>query len=382
MKILYFMNHADQGGAALALYDLIVELKKKEDLKIIVITGKKNELNKMLTDIDIENYNANFKNFMSSEKRPKWIWKILFRLRHDLSFYIARRKIEKVIDFSTIDIIHSNLNRIDIGAYFAKKYNKKHVWHIREHAKGDFELIPIYKNYISYMNSFDSNFVAISKSVMNVWCKRGIKKNNIKLIYDGVKVNKFPQKSDKSKECLKIIFMGGYNGNKGQEYLIDAIAALDKEIINCISIDFYGSGLKEKRQYLEEKIRSNKLEKVITLNNYNSNIQSKISEYDVGINCSTMEGFGRVTVEYMMAGLCVIASNQGANTELITDKESGLLYNYGDKMDLANKIKYIYNNLEKCKLMGKAAQRRAVENFSIETHAKNIYHLYQELINK
>ena len=382
MKILYFMNHADQGGAALALYDLIVQLKIMYNIEIVVITGKKNKLNKMLTDIGIENYTAHFRNFMSSAQRPRWVWKMLFRLRHDLLFHIGEKEIEKVIDFSTIDIIHTNLNRIDIGAYFSKKYNKKHVWHIREHAKGDFDLIPIYKDYISYMNSFDSQFVAISQSVMNMWSKRGI--NNIRLIYDGVRISKTPINKEiyNDKEKLKILFIGGYNGNKGQEYLIEAISILDEEIINSITIDFYGSGLEEKKDYLEEKISKNKLEKIITLNNYDENICTKISKYDIGINCSTSEGFGRVTIEYMMSGLCVIASDKGANTELIKNNESGLLYKYGDKVDLAHKIKYVYNNLEKCRIIGENAKKRAIEHFSIEAHAKNVYNLYQELINK
>ena len=53
MKILYFMNHADKGGAMLALYDLLVELKKYKDIEPIVITGKKNKFNKMLDEIEI-----------------------------------------------------------------------------------------------------------------------------------------------------------------------------------------------------------------------------------------------------------------------------------------------------------------------------------------
>ena len=62
------MNHADQGGAALALYDLIAELKKSTDIEAIVITGKNNNLNKMLSEIGIENYSLPFKNFASSQK--------------------------------------------------------------------------------------------------------------------------------------------------------------------------------------------------------------------------------------------------------------------------------------------------------------------------
>ena len=41
MKVLYFMNHVDQGGAALALYDLIFEIKKQPQITPVVITGKK-----------------------------------------------------------------------------------------------------------------------------------------------------------------------------------------------------------------------------------------------------------------------------------------------------------------------------------------------------
>lgn len=41
MRVLYVMNHVGQGGAALALYDLIIELKKTGDVEAIVITGKK-----------------------------------------------------------------------------------------------------------------------------------------------------------------------------------------------------------------------------------------------------------------------------------------------------------------------------------------------------
>ena len=50
------MNHADQGGAALALYDLIKEIKNNYlEIEPIVITGKKNKLNKMFDELGVEN---------------------------------------------------------------------------------------------------------------------------------------------------------------------------------------------------------------------------------------------------------------------------------------------------------------------------------------
>ena len=51
--------------------------------------------------------------------------------RYILGLHLAIHKIEKSIDFSTVDIIHSNLKIIDIVTILAKKYNIPHIWHIR-----------------------------------------------------------------------------------------------------------------------------------------------------------------------------------------------------------------------------------------------------------
>lgn len=95
------MNHADQGGAALALYDLIKEIKNNYlEIEPIVITGKKNKLNKMFDELGVENYSADFKNFTSSYHSPALLWKIIFASRYNLSKKKAIRQIEKSIYFS------------------------------------------------------------------------------------------------------------------------------------------------------------------------------------------------------------------------------------------------------------------------------------------
>ena len=187
MRVLYFMNHADQGGAALALYDLVSEIKNNPQITPVVITGKNNKLNKMLTDIGVENYVAPFKNFTSSRKETVLVYRFFLKIRYRIGLFIALRKIEKIIDLESIDIIHSNLNRIDIGVILAKKYKIPHVWHIREHADGrDFTLVSVKKDPIAYMNSFDSYYVAISESVKNAWRSKGINEKKEVVIYDGI----------------------------------------------------------------------------------------------------------------------------------------------------------------------------------------------------
>lgn len=380
MKILYFMNHAGTGGAALALYDLIHEIMDEPNINIVVVTGRHNELNAMLDNLGIENYSAPFKNFMSTNKKPEWFWKIILKIRYIINKPIAIRKIEKMIDFQTVDIIHSNLNRIDIGAYFSKKYNIPHIWHLREHAEGDFHLLSIYKDYIGHMESYPSTYIAISNSVKEIWENRGLPAEKIKLIYDGVKSNGWNSKIERSKGSLKVLFMGGYNGNKGQEMLLEALTKVPKNIVNDMQVDFYGGGLNERKSFFDKIVIENNLQKVVSLNAYDNNIYAKIPEYDIGINCSKAEGFGRVTVEYMMAGLCPIVSDTGANIELISDCETGLIYHYGDANDLAEKLIYLYSHRTQCTVLGNKAKKYAKDSFSMQRHAQFVINLYDSIM--
>ena len=383
MRILYFMNHADKGGAMLALYDLLIELKKYKDIEPIVITGKKNNFNKMLDEVGIENYSAPFKNFISSYKEPKILFRIILWIRYIVCKPIACYLVEKKIDFSKIDIIHTNLDRIDIGAYFAKKHNIPHIWHIREHLDDDFPVVSVFNNYIKHMERYKSTYIAISNSVKEKWKNRGIPENKIKLIYDGIKVDELI-KSDinmKNQE-IKMIFLGGYSKNKGQEKFIETLGELPEKIRKDIKVDFYGNGNKKYINYLKARLSELNLSENVNLYDYDSKIYSKLGNYNIGINCSKAEGFGRITVEYMLAGLCPIVSNTGANVELVKNQQNGTLYDYNDKKDLLNKIIYIYNNRNIISNMQKKARESAIEKFSIVQHAKRIVELYKNVLSK
>lgn len=378
------MNHVDQGGAALALYDLIKELKDNyDDIVPIVVTGKKNGLNKMLEEIGVENYSAQYKNFMSSYKKPEWIYRVMLKVRCKMGQYCAIKRLEKIIDFSEIDIIHSNLNRIDIGAKLAQKYKIPHIWHIREHGDGsDFKLTSVMRNPIRYMNSFNSYTIMISNSVEKVWELKGLNNKKMRLIYDGVRTELYNIETKQDNRNLKMIFMGGYDKNKGQEDLIDALKTLPEDLKRLIQIDFFGNGSEKYIKYLKNKIYENGLEKVMKINSYQHDIWKHISDYDIGLNCSHGEGFGRVTVEYMMAGLCPIASDRGATPEIIENGITGIIYDSSSSEELKNSIIWALNNRKAIRKMGIDASEFAKKEFSMSKHAREIRELYYEVIKE
>lgn len=384
MKVLYIMNHVDHGGAALALYDLIHEFSvTRSDIECVVITSKHNKLNEALDNLGIVNYSFNFNNFMSSYHEPKKLVKFLLSQRYKRNNLIALRNIEKQIDISSFDIIHTNLNRIDIGAMLSKKYHIPHVWHIREHGETDFKLISIFDDPVTYMNSFKSTFIFISKSVEKAWISRGLDDKRTELIYDGVRTELYPgfeNVPNHQNEKVKFIFLGGYCDSKGQKEAIKAISKLRDKDKEKIIVDMYGSGSKHYIKSLQQLVSKYDLDSIVNINNYDPKISKKLPLYDIGLTCSADEGFGRVTVEYMLSGLCPLVSDTGANPELVTNKVDGLIYPKGEILELRNLIQYCLHNQSTINKLKKSAYKKARDKFSMKRHAWEIANLYQRLL--
>lgn len=377
MKVLFFMNHADKGGAALAYIELIENLHKNYNVECVVYTGKKNLINERCSKQGIENYSAFYRNFISSYHSPRFLWKIILCIRHFAGNYIALKQIERQIDITSFDLIYTNLDRIDIGAIISKKYSIPHIWHIREHLDTDFKVISIYRDYVKYMKSFKSEFIAVSSSVKTAWVNRGFKSDEIRIIYDGVSINtihKNLQKKDERK--LKILFLGGYCKEKGQLDFLNTVSQLDRRVLNRIELSFFGSNLKKKKSNLEQFANKVGIRDIVNFNDYNKDIYFLIKEYDAGINYSIQEGFGRVTVEYMAAGLVPIVTNSGASKEIVENNKSGIVVERNNIEQLNAALITILDSQKRERLSKGAILRASL--FSMEIHSENMYTLFNE----
>ena len=391
MKIVYFMNNEDKGGAALALIDLVKVIKKKyPNIEPIVVTGKNNSINIELTKLGIENYSSSFRNFISSKKQPSILWTIAYKIRHDIGNYFSIKDLEKKIDFSKIDLIHSNLNRIDIGALLSKKYNIPHVWHLREHvrihfgnsllddskAKG-FDVISIYNDPIDYMERFNSKYIAISESVKQEWITKGLSEEKIEKVYDGVDILNHKEIYKKDNERIRIVFLGGLVKAKGQEDFLKLFINMPTELLSEFELDFFGEGSREYKKYLLSIVENNKLAKIRFME-YDPRIRTKLVNYDIGVNVSYHEGFGRVFVEYMNSGLCVLCTENGGSNELIEDKVTGFFVDRYNQHKFNCLMSDIVKDRELIHKIGLYSIEKS-QNFSIDKHVHNVVAVYNTL---
>ena len=325
MKVLYITNNDDKLGGAKALMEIVSEMKENNYVEPVVLTPKHNKVNEFCDNHNIENYSTKHHCFMfaKSNNKFKYFIKYIPRfIKYKISNKIAMIEIKNKVDLTSIDCIHTNTSIVDIGALISRKYKIKHVWHIREFGKEDFNFVSYRRNYIDFMNENANKLVVISNAVKKVWIEKGLKPEKVELIYDGIDVSDIKTREKKSdNKRMRILFSGAITENKGQKCLIEALSYIDEEILKNIEVDFLGKGTEQYEEELKNMVKEKKLDRNVNFLGYCSDLRERLQLYDVGVVCSKSEGFGRVTAEYMAAKLCVIASDTGANTELKQNKK-------------------------------------------------------------
>ena len=367
MRILFVSHDDGKYGAALSLRKLFTILKNEYNVQPVIVTRKKNELNQYCDEIGVENYTLGYvgcitylnegklKDFYNSAKQT---------IKNNIGHIIAEHELKKKLDLSTIDF----------GAWLAKKYEIPHVWHIREFMEEDIKGRPASKSYYTLMNQ-SAAIIAISKIIAKKWESKGVNPEIMHVIYNGINdaPGYVPKKEFYSGGELKTVFMGSAAPHKGIDHLIDAVDMI-REMYQ-IKLDVYGSYDNEYGRLVQQKVTDKKLNDLISFKGFSRNVRDTLENYDVGFVCSKAEGFGRVTIEFMLNELAVIASDTGANPEIIDDGNTGILYNFNDAGDLFDKICNLLSDKSKIEIIGKNGRKRALNFFSANSNASNIFSL-------
>lgn len=369
MNIMYISHEFQLNGASRSLLELIHELKKKHN--IYVLTGFKNgpfldELKKENVNIIILPY---YRWIIKKKNKIQW-------LKEKIKWYIWRRN----INFLTIlylciickkykiDIIHTNSIVIDIGSIVAKLCGIVHIWHIREFADLDFDMYPYVSDtkFKLKLSNGANSFICNSHAVANHFSF--LPDSKVFVVYNGISCQNYILEKRKQTSCVHFLIAGRYSIAKGQDLALKACERLIDCGIRNFVLHIAGS--------MTEMIKvPNVLAKNIEIHGEVKNMVNLRKKIDVELVCSRAEAFGRVTIEAMMGGIPVIGSNTGGTIELIQNNVNGLLFEYNNISDLAEKMHYmIVNNKERIR-MGINAQAFA-KKFNIKNCVSQIEHIY------
>jgi len=91
------------------------------------------------------------------------------------------------------------------------------------------------------------------------------------------------------------------------------------------------------------------------------------------------ETFGMVIIEAYSKGVPVVASNIGVVPELVSDQQTGLIFEPGNALDLADKAQWIWDHPAEADVMGSNAQKIYRERFTQEQCYKTLMEVYESL---
>lgn len=110
------------------------------------------------------------------------------------------------------------------------------------------------------------------------------------------------------------------------------------------------------------------------------NIKELITKLDVFVLATHYEGLPLVLCEAMAAKTSIIATNVPGVNEIILDEKTGLLVKENDKIDLANSIIKLKNNMDLSKSLVYNVDEFIHEQFNLELMYKNYEQRIKEIL--
>lgn len=219
----------------------------------------------------------------------------------------------------------------------------------------------------------------------------GIKRPSLKVIYNGVDLQRFDIAQVQSaatvlKKSLGIEIdalilgnIGRLTDQKGQDILLQAAHQLIQRG-NNLKVILVGAG--PTRHELEALAAELGLRDAVLFLGPRSDIPELLSLFDIFVLSSHWEGFPNVILEAMAMGKPVVATDVAGVSEMVEHGVTGLLVKAGDPHLLAQAILRLMDNPGLAAQMGRAGRQRVERDFSVERMVAETTALYDDLLRQ
>lgn len=233
-------------------------------------------------------------------------------------------------------------------------------------------------------NSFADQILCNTKTAKAI-IDRKWRHNRIKVIYNGIWLPEFDVMKKKSVNLP--IGAQANNANiccvarlvpvKGLDQLLEAFVIVDDSLPDA-NLWIIGGG--PLRSALERNVARLGLYGNIVFWGTRADVPAILGRCDIGVISSHAEGMCNAILEYMSAGLPVVATSVGGNPELVIHGETGLLVPPRNPTALAEALIFLMLNPEAANRMGESGRKRVEEKFTIERMVRDTEETYFELL--
>lgn len=172
------------------------------------------------------------------------------------------------------------------------------------------------------------------------------------------------------------LFVGRLDPEKGVNSLLEAWRLLD------YPLKIRGSGRLDEKA--KEFVRQNNLINIEFLGRMEEEELSALignARFLIMPSEGYYETFGLVIIEAYSRGVPVLASNIGVVPELVSDNQTGILFEAGNSRDLADKARWMWEHPAEVNTMGRNGQSLVEKRFTPERCYATLMDVYGKLVN-
>ena len=213
--------------------------------------------------------------------------------------------------------------------------------------------------------------------------------HNLELLYNGIEVFELPSTNERKAirselglddNTVAIGILANLIPYKGHADLIQACAKINKQI-NRWKLFIIGrdDGIGPDLKTLSSSLG---IAGKVDFLGERSDARSLLGAMDIGVSASHEEGFSNAILEFMAAGVTVVATNAGGNAEAVADGLTGSVVPIGDHKRMAEAIDSLLADNGLRQRMGKTARATVCEKFSIEACVAGYESVYRRVMER
>ena len=238
-----------------------------------------------------------------------------------------------------------------------------------------------------FLRFFDA-VVPVSQMLRDELVKRGIPDGKIRLIPNGIDIDRF--KPDGAKRGTRVRWgvkegtfvlgtVGRLNKEKGHTYLIEAMREIIKKHPETVLVIVGDGPLKEE---LISCTKNNDLKEYVIFTGNQEDMPSIYAMIDLFTLPSLTEGTPLVLLEAMAMQKPIIATKVGGVPQVIRDGETGILVRPGDSVGLAEGILKLLDDSSLASRLGRNARLLVEKEFSAKAMAEKYVRVYDAILNR
>ena len=298
----------------------------------------------------------------------------------------AARALAALCDEWDIDLIHCHYLREHYTALLAKRYRPGLKVVYTNHFVQANDLVTRISN--RWMDKRQDQMIAVCNKGKEQLIANGWTGDRIQVVFNAVDPEAWA--GDRSESTLRqelgipedrfvMLCASRFADDKGHKYLIDSVKLLKERTQKPFTLVLAGDG--PLLEPSKAQVKELDLEDVVTFIGFRKDIKNLYKGSDLYVNSSQHEALSFLIIEAMAAGLPVIATDMGGNSDIVNDQAGcGLLVTYDDPDSMASAMQKLLEDealLAKCR---EGAARTIQEKFEIHKWAAATWSVYEKAL--